>query len=589
MKIRNLELLAPAANAEVAIQAILHGADAVYMGASSHGARKSAANPIADVARVVEFAHQFHSRVYVTVNTIVYENELKTVEKLCHELYKIGVDALIVQDMALLRMNLPPIELHASTQCDIRTMEKARFLQDVGFSQLVLARELTLQEIKSITENVNVPVECFVHGALCVSYSGKCHASFAATKRSANRGECAQLCRLPYTLRDANGKVISRDKHLLSLRDFNASYKLAELIDSGVDSFKIEGRLKDVVYVKNIVAYYRRLLDDIISKNSDKYRRNSFGRSEILFEPNPEKSFNRGFTEYFLSGKRPASIASLGTPKSMGEIIRDISSLHNGDGISFFDKNGIYQGVNVNNVDRGRIITRKMVDIPKGAEIHRTYDMYWQKKLSKESAVRKIGIKIALDFTGITASDERGNLVRLLLDVNKDKARNPMDYKDEFSKLGNTIYKLESYESKIPSDVFIPRSELASIRRKLIELLDISNSITYHYKLRRQEDKSVEYPLKNIDYRENVANSAAERFYHDHGVVTIENAMEVEMDKSLEGSVVMTTRHCVLRELEICKKNKGKNLTEPLILSGGGRDYLLKFNCIDCEMQVAIK
>ena len=308
-----------AANAAIAIEAVRHGADAVYIGATSHGARKAAANSLDDIAEVVDYAHKFRSKVYVTVNTIIYDSEIKTVERLCRDLYHIGVDALIVQDMGMLRMSLPPIALHASTQCDIRTPEKARFLQEAGFSQLVLARELSLKEIAEISDAVDVPVECFVHGALCVSYSGKCSASCASTGRSANRGECAQICRLPFSLMDAEGNVIARDRHLLSLRDFNASALMPDLIEAGVSSFKIEGRLKDMDYVKNITSLYNLLLDNIVSNSGGCFHRSSFGKSDISFIPNPEKSFNRGFTDYFLKQRRPISIASLLTPKSMGK------------------------------------------------------------------------------------------------------------------------------------------------------------------------------------------------------------------------------------------------------------------------------
>lgn len=586
MRKSSLELLAPAANADVAIQAVIHGADAVYMGASSHGARKSAANSIEDIARVVEFAHQFRSRVYVTVNTIVYENELKQVERLCHDLYRIGVDALIVQDMSLLRLDIPPIALHASTQCDIRTPEKARFLQEVGFSQLVLARELTIPEIKAIVEAVDVPVECFIHGALCVSYSGRCHASCAATGRSANRGECAQLCRHPYTLSDSTGKIIVRDKHLLSLRDFNASHKLASLVDAGVRSFKIEGRLKDVDYVKNIVSFYNQELNRLVTDDSDRYQRSSFGLSMPSFKPNPEKSFNRGFTDYFLSKRRPADIASLNTPKSMGEVIKDISALHNGDGISFFDREGNYQGVNVNKVEKGRIITGRRVDIPKGAEIHRTFDLEWQKMMGRETASRKIGIEIRLDPAGVSAKDERGNEVRLPLDVKREVARNPMDYEQEFSKLGTTIYKVLKYESSLPPLTFIPRSEIAALRRRMVELLDLANKTTYHFDLRRKENMEAVYPEHNLDFRDNVANSVVEDFYKAHGVEKIERALEVGSGRIPSGTVVMTTRHCILRELGKCKKESGCGNSEPLYLSDGSRRYRLKFNCKDCEMQL---
>lgn len=595
---RPLELLAPAANAEIAIQAILHGADAVYIGASSHGARKSASNSIEDIKRVVDFAHQFRAKVYVTVNTIIYERELKQVEALCRDLYRIGVDALIVQDMAVLRLDIPPIALHASTQCDIRTPEKAKFLEEVGFSQLVLARELTLAEIRKITSAVTIPVECFIHGALCVSYSGRCHASCAATGRSANRGECAQLCRLPYTLKDATGEIIAKDKYLLSLKDFNTSNLLPELIEAGVSSFKIEGRLKELDYVKNNVSFYDRILNRFI-KDNENYCRSSFGTSIQSFNPDPVKSFNRGFSNYFLGSRRPENIASLNTPKSLGEIITDIKTLNNGDGISFFDKNGEYQGVNINKISNGKIITGRKVDIPGNAEIHRTNDVNWRKEMQKQSAERKIALDINIDNSGVTGTDEKGVEARIPLDVTREKARNPMDFEGEFARLGNTIYTLGSFHCSLPNDLFIPRSELSALRRELIKLLDIANLSTYRFDLRRKEDIAYPYPEKTIDYKDNVANSLAEKFYKDHGVSSIEKALELYKGKVPTGTVVMTTRHCILRELGMCKKNRdnkqsakgysnNKNhpLSEPLTISNGKNNYSLYFDCNKCEMQV---
>lgn len=586
VKTHSLELLSPAADAGVAIAAIKHGADAVYIGASSHGARKSASNTLDDISRVVDFAHQFRSKVYVTVNTIVYENELTIVENLCRDLYHIGVDALIVQDMALLRMNLPPIPLHASTQCDIRTPEKALFLQRAGFSQLVLARELTLSEIRDITTAVDIPVECFVHGALCVCYSGRCNASCATTGRSANRGECAQLCRLPYTLTDASGKVISNNRHLLSLRDFNASESLPDLVEAGVSSFKIEGRLKDADYVKNITAHYSILLDRIVSQSEGRLRRASYGETALDFSPNPEKSFNRGFTDYFLNCRKPTSIASLMSPKSMGEVIKDVKSLHNGDGISFFDREGNYQGVNVNKVVGNRIMTGRKVDIPRGAVLHRTFDIEWQKRMARPTSERRINIDVCLDNTGISAMDERGMTVRIPLEVNKSEARKKMDFSREFAKLGNTCYKLRNYTSKLSPDIFIPLSEISALRRELVNLLDKANLTTYPYEYRRLEDKSAQYPFSKLDFNDNVANSLARRFYQDHGVKEIIPAMETAKAPVAEGTVLMTTRHCILRELGMCKKEKKARLIEPLILSDGNREYRLRFNCPACEMEV---
>lgn len=590
---RKLELLSPAANIEIARQAILHGADAVYIGGPSHGARKSVSNSLDDIASLVDFAHGFRSKVYVTVNTIVFENEIAKVEKLCRDLYHSGVDALIVQDMGLLRMHLPPVSLHASTQCDIRTPEKARFLQDAGFSQLVLARELTIGEIKDIVSNVDIPVECFVHGALCVSYSGRCHASYESTGRSANRGECSQICRLPFTLKDADGRVLVKDRHLLSLKDFNAYGRLEDLIDAGVASFKIEGRLKDMDYVKNITAFYSRRLDSIISRREG-LRRSSCGSSSISFVPDPFKSFNRGFTDYFLSDRRPDSIASILTPKSLGEIVTDMKKLHNGDGISFFDEKGEYRGVNINKADNGRIVTARGVRIPYDAEIHRTFDLEWQKTMNRVTADRKLSVKVRLDETGVSASDERGLSVRIPLEKKYEQALKPVDYIKEFGKLGNTIYKLECFSSALSHDLFIPNSDLGRLRRALVTALDTANLITYPYEYRRQENPDSLYPYKVLDYKDNVANSLAEKFYMSHGVESIGKAMEVAMDNNKEDRVVMTTRHCILRELGMCRRgisqNDGKGMLkrakEPFILTGGNRSYRLRFDCSRCEMQL---
>ncbi len=586
---RKLELLAPAANADIAIEAIKHGADAVYIGAVSHGARKSAANSIEDISKVVEFAHQFRAKVYVTVNTIVYDNELTQVEKLCRDLYNIGVDALIVQDMALLRLNLPPIPLHASTQCDIRTPEKARFLQEIGMSQLVLARELTLPEIRKISDSVDIPIECFVHGALCVSYSGRCHASLATTGRSANRGECAQLCRLPYTLRDGEGKILAKDKHLLSLRDFNASLKLPELIEAGVSSFKIEGRLKEADYVKNIVAYYSSLLNNYISRHKDEYERSSKGRSVLAFTPVPEKSFNRGFTDYFLSNRRPEHIASLLTPKSLGEKISNPDQLHNGDGLSYIDASGNYCGVNVNRIDNGQILTPKgVLRLPKSVELRRTKDIEWQKMMARDTAVRTLWLDVTIDKEKVRAIDERGVEVTVPLDVTMEKARKPMDFRQEFERLGGTPYKLREFQSMLPDSVFIPRSELAALRRHLVMLLDETNRATYPVELRRPENTDFPYPLRKLDFRDNVSNTLARQFYMDHGVKVIEDALETKKTIPEKGTVVMTTRHCVLRELGLCKRLAGRNIPGPVTLQSGQRSFRLHFNCVDCEMEVIL-
>ncbi len=586
--IRPLELLAPAGNPNIAMEAILHGADAIYMGASSHGARRNAANSIDDIKRVVDFAHIYRARVYVTVNTIVYENEIRQVEQLITNLYHAGVDAIIVQDMSILRMDIPPIQLHASTQCDIRTPEKARFLQNVGFSQLVLPRELTLDEIKRMSEAVSVPLESFVHGALCVSYSGRCHASFASCGRSANRGECAQICRLPFTLSDSGGNVICNDKHLLSLRDLNTLDILPRLIEAGVSSFKIEGRLKEAAYVKNTVAAYRKALDNFITEHSESYCRSSFGTSEISFSPDLSKSFNRGFSHYFIENRRPKGIISPDTPKSLGETIDDVSKLNNGDGISFFDAQGRYTGAMVNGIQGKRIITSKPVNIPKGAEIHRTFDRVWDKGLQRPTATRKIGVSCSLDDTGLTAHDERGCLIRIPLNCIRDVARKTPDFSPIFAKLGNTPYRLQQFVSSLDPTVFIPAADLTEIRRQAIEALDNANLTTYPYQYRNNEDMSVRYMTKRLDYRDNVANSLAAQFYHDHGVEKIESALEASRSSvSHKNRRLMTTRHCILRELGLCKKEKGLGrFSEPLVLKSGKDSFTLEFNCRDCEMHV---
>lgn len=588
---RKIELLAPAANASIAKEAVLHGADAVYIGPPSHGARKGASNSIEDILSAIEFAHQYGAKVYATVNTIVFENELKDVERLVWDLYRIGTDALIVQDMSLLRLDLPPIALHSSTQCDTRTVEKARFLDDAGFSQIVLARELTLNEISEISRSVNVPVEVFIHGALCVSYSGRCHASQAVCGRSANRGECAQICRLPYNLIDDNGKTIIKDRHLLSLKDFNASHQLHELLNAGVSSLKIEGRLKEMSYVKNVVAYYRRELDKIIKESNGKFIRSSYGRSEISFTPDLYKSFNRGFTEYFLVNRRNKDITSPLTPKSMGEPIRDINALHNGDGISFFNKYNEYEGVKINKVENGRIIGNKPFVLPKDQIIHRTFDVRWDKLLNKPSAKRKLWLDVELDSNSLKALDEKGNSVIIRLDADIQEAKSPRDIRKDFDKFGNTLYSLRNFKANFNTDIFIPASQLAEARRKLLKALENSSKINYRYDLRRKENKNALYPIAELDYRDNVANSKAREFYFSHGVTKIEKAMETEQrigDRKKRGvRVVMTTRHCILRENGRCLRETPaakRDFKLPLSLRSMRNTFLLDFDCSRCEM-----
>lgn len=589
MKKKKLELLAPAANAEIAFQAVLHGADAIYIGATSHGARKEASNSLDDISRVVDFAHQYRVKVYVTINTIVYENEIRKVEELCRDLYHIGVDALIIQDMGILRMKIPPISLHASTQCDIRTPAKAKFLEEVGFSQIVLARELSLEEIRNIVDVVDIPVECFVHGALCVSYSGRCHASYSTYGRSANRGECAQICRLPYSLIDAEGKKLAENKYFLSLKDLNSTPHVKELVDIGVSSFKIEGRLKNISYVKNITAHYNSVLNEIIKDRPDSFTRSSFGDSSINFQPQPEKSFNRGFTDYFLTRRQPLDIASLLSPKSKGERITDISLLNNGDGISFINDEGQYTGVNINGVEKGKIIPARKVRLPKDTPLFRTFDIKWEKDMKANTSERKVEIDFILEKKAFIAEDSMGNRVIMPVNIDSIPAKTKQDYKSIFEKLGHTPYKLRKFISKLPEESFYPKSTVTALRRELVERIIRDNQIKYPYQYRRKEKADAIYPFATLDFKDNVANSLAENFYRQHGVSKIEKALEINENIKEKGRVVMTTRHCVLRELGLCRKktialNKQVNL--PVYLFNEKIKFKLRFNCEKCEMEV---
>lgn len=583
---RRLELLAPAGNAEIAKEAVKHGADAIYIGPPSHGARKSASNSLEDIKRATDFAHIYDAKVYVTVNTIIYEKELREVERMIRELYHIGVDALIVQDMGILRMDIPPIALHASTQCDIRTVEKARFLEEAGFSQIVLARELSLRQIGEICKAVNIPVETFVHGALCVSYSGRCSAGYACYGRSGNRGECPQICRQAFTLRDAGGKIIARDKYLLSLKDFRTDHLLHELVEAGVSSFKIEGRLKEAGYVKNVTAAYSRRLDEIIKMSDGRYQRSSYGKSEIAFEPKLDRSFNRGFTTYMLTGTPDKEgMGAIHTPKSMGEKISDPATLKPGDGISYFDEKGNYCGVLVNGIKNGKIIGNRPFELPKGTELRRTSSVEWKKTMASDTGQRRLDLSMTLDATGLTAEDETGSMVRLNHGLPQEKATKPTDYRKTFEKLGNTPFKLKRFTNLVP-DNFYPLSALTSLKRDVVETLMRQKKATYRFDYRRKEIIDYPYPSETLDYRDNVANSLAERFYKEHGVKKIEPALETgRKGISLRGKTVMTTKQCVLRELGLCLKYKPQ-IKMPLTLESGNMRFRPVFNCKDCEMNL---
>lgn len=600
---RAIELLAPAKNVETGIEAILHGADAVYIGAPRYGARAAAGCTVADIERLCQFAHTYNARVYVALNTILYKDELQDAQRIIYELYHAGVDALIVQDMALLDMELPPIALHASTQCDNRTPEKVKFLADAGFSQVVLARELSLQEISDISAVTDVPLEVFVHGALCVSYSGQCYMSAAITGRSANRGECAQFCRLPYTLIDGNGRKIAIDKHLLSLKDLNQSNRIEELLDAGASSFKIEGRLKDVGYVKNITAYYRQEIDKVLARRSDEFYRASDGVSTITFTPNPAKSFNRGFTHYFLDGRSPEAIIQPDTPKAIGEPVGTIKrvidnrsfvvdsrvELHNGDGLCYFDNQGAFQGFRLNRIDGKIINVASSHKFVAGAKLYRNSDYNFDTALQRPTAQRFIEVEITLSEQpsgfAITITDGKTTTTHRC-DAEKALSRTPQAdrQRQELSKLGNTPYRATQVNIELSADYFIPPSQLSAWRREAIEWFDRARRLAYRSDRRKQITAQPTWATPSVDYHANIANPIADDFYRSHGVSSATPAFELSPVKDAE---LMRTRHCIRHHLGACLRTpQGKNLTPPLTLQQDNVSLALHFDCARCEMVI---
>jgi putative protease len=601
--IRKIELLSPAGNLETGIEAINHGADAVYIGAPRFSARAAAGNSLDDIRRLVEYAHQYWAKVYVALNTILYDSELPEAEKIIHECYDIGVDALIIQDMGILKLDIPPIPLHASTQCDNRNISKIRFFERHEFSQVVLARELSLEDIRDIARQTNLSLEVFVHGALCISYSGQCYISQSVTGRSANRGECAQFCRLPYTLQDATGKTLARYKHLLSPKDLNQSENLEKLLDAGVSSLKIEGRLKETSYVKNITAYYRQKLDAIFEKRPE-YARASSGTTTPFFIPDPAKSFNRGFTSYFLHG-RNEPVVSPNTPKSTGEPIGNIKDLsrnfftvtghktvHNGDGLCFFTERKQLQGFRVNKVLNGKIYpAEKMLSLGIGTTLYRNFDQEFEKTLAQKSAERKINIDFVLEEDefgfSLTATDEDGCQTNILLAFPKEiSSKNQKENQvQQLSKLGNTPFQLDKLTITFSMNWFIPSSVLSNMRRRAVEDLLSERKNNYHRPKRKIPTISPVYPEKNLSYLANVANQKARTFYKQSDVKTIESAFETEAKTNVP---VMFTKHCILHQMGCCKKetNVKPDFVEPLFLSSGKNRFHLKFDCRRCEMQV---
>ena len=604
MKQRPIELLAPAKNLECGIEAINHGADAVYIGAPRFGARAAAGNSLADIEALVQYAHLYNVRIYVTVNTILRDDELKETEAMIWDLYRVGVDVLIVQDMGLTQLNLPPIPLHASTQMDNRTVEKVRFLADAGFRQVVLARELSVNEISRIHAACpDTLLEVFIHGALCVSYSGQCYVSEACFGRSANRGECAQFCRLQFDMTDADGKVIEKGKHLLSLKDMNQSDNLEELLDAGASSLKIEGRLKDVSYVKNVTAYYRQKLDALFKRRKE-YVRASSGSVKLVFRPQLDKSFSRGFTDYFAHGRNPG-IFSFNTPKSLGEevgtvkeirgnylTVAGVKAFSNGDGLCYLDAQGRLQGFRVNRVENNKLFPQEMPRIKPKTVLYRNFDQEFDRIMQKKSAERKLAVDVSLaennfGFT-LTICDEDGNSVSMALSKNKELARTPQhdNLINQLGKLGNTPFVPRNIEVDLSENWFIPSSELAELRRATVEKLLALRRINYHRELWRMPETEHPYPQKELTYLGNVMNKEAAAFYQKHGVERIAPAFEVEHP---EGAAIMFCKHCLRYSMGWCPvhhKVKSPYREPYYLVSGDGKKFRLQFDCKNCQMKV---
>jgi putative protease len=631
-----LELLSPARDADIGIEAVNHGADAVYIGGPSFGARSGADNSVRDIARLVRHAHRFNSRIFATLNTILRDEEMEAARKLVWQLYDAGVDALIIQDMGLLEIDLPPIQLHASTQCDIRTPEKARFLQDVGLSQIVLARELDLGQIRAIRQQTRCTLEFFVHGALCVAYSGQCYISQAHTGRSANRGECSQACRLPYQVIDDKGRFVAHDKHVLSMKDNNQSPHLAVLVDAGIRSFKIEGRYKDMGYVKNITAHYRRLLDSLIEErqhSAQPLARASSGSTQFGFTPDPKQNFNREFTDYFVGGRK-IDIGAFDSPKNPGQPVGHVTQLgpnwvelemlspdtvlHNGDGLCYYNLHKELLGLAINRAEPGsatqpaggtrwRVFPKdalsSLQDLRKGVEVNRNRDASWVRTLERKSAERRMGIWAQLsddaNSLALTLTDEDGHsatakapLPSSERQVLKDVDVGLKNLREQLGKMGTTIFSLFDLQLALSQPWFVPTSLLKSLRRDAVAALEGVRAKAFERLPRAAAlEPPAPYPQDSLSYLGNVLNRKAHAFYARHGVKIIAPAFEA-LPETGEVSL-MITKHCVRYSLSLCPKQakgvtgvQGTVRAEPLQLVNGKEKLTLRFDCKACEMHV---
>jgi 23S rRNA 5-hydroxycytidine C2501 synthase len=609
----SIELLAPAKNLEAGKAAITCGADAVYIGATQFGAREAAGNSLADIAALAEYAHRYWVRVYVTLNTLLYDDEFPAAVQLIHDLHAIGIDGLIIQDVGLLECDLPPIPLIASTQMHNAAPEKIRFLEQIGIQRVILARELSLEQIRAIrAATTTIQLECFVHGAICVSYSGQCYLSYAIGGRSGNRGQCAQPCRRPYTLLDAHGETLVQDRYLLSLKDMDRSAFLPDLLDAGVTAFKIEGRLKDTAYVMNIVSYYRQQLDQLLPKRD--LQKASSGVSSIDFTPDPHKTFNRGYTPYFLTG-RDRDMASLRTPKALGESIGTVRAvragaftistdipLHNGDGICFLDRNEILQGTIINNVQGESITPDSLTGITPGTMIYRNYDHTFTGQLKASRMNRRIAVRFHLSETPegfmVNVVDEDGNEAEYRLTAEKTPARKPdaalRCVMTQFSKCGNSDFVCADVQVTWQTPYFLTVAALNTLRREVLSQLAAVRAQHRPVATGTILKNAVPYPEHELTYQGNVLNQYADAFYRRHGVQQIEPAAESGLD--MQGRQVMRTRYCLKYQLGYCLHEQDKqpvaepglvSVAEPLFLVDDQEQRCtLRFNCDACEMEV---
>lgn len=597
---RYIELLAPAKDCDTAIDAIDCGADAVYIGGARFGARHAATNPAREIARVAEYAHLFGAKVYATLNTLLFDDEVAEAQRLAEDLAAAGVDALIVQDMAYCRMGLP-LPLHASTQTNCADPERVRFFGEAGFARAILERSLSIDEIREIRSRTSIELEAFVHGAICVSMSGRCFLSRSMGPRSGNRGECSQPCRLAYDLRDGRGNILEKGRHLLSVRDMDLSVRLGEMIDAGVNSFKIEGRLKDRAYVRNTVAHYRRLLDREIELRDD-CRRASAGHSEVGFEPDPSKSFTRAAGEYFFDGKR-AGVASFDTPKATGERIGRIRSmsggrvtldcehdLANGDGICFMS-GGVLVGTNINGVDGRSVLPNRTDGMRVGTEIFRNFNRRFNLDVERARIRRTIEAEAAIRFgrdeVTVTVTDSDGMRGESSLRTEHVAAKNPENMerlvREQLARSGDTIFRVTSV--KVEGEVgFLPSSALAALRRQALGRLTEARIAARPKPVPFRENPAAKYPDCRLTEQDNVTNSAARAFYADHGVAEIEPGLDLSADT--RGHRVMVSDYCIRRETGRCPKEGGDSNAASLYLEHGRKRYRLDFDCRRCRMSL---